>query len=120
MAIHLQISVQRARRIAGVVLVATYAAAIFTPAQAGSAATAQPPAAFFTVSSPLEDTDLDHVRGHGVLGTLTPGSDMRVGVILWDEYRRPQPTQGGGTSSIGSSAVLPSGATAVTITTISR
>lgn len=120
MAIHLRTSLQRAQRIVGAALVAMCGAAIFAPAQAESAAAAsKPSAAFFTVSSPLEDTDLDHVRGHGFFGAPMPSGGMQVGVVLWDEYRRPQPSQGGGISSTGSSAVLPSGSAAVAIRTTS-
>lgn len=121
MTIHMRKSLQRAARLVGAALMVTWGVAVVTTNCAESAAAAEQQAAdFLTLSSPLEASELDRVRGHGLDGATTSGGNMQVGIILWDEYRGRQPSQGGGSiSSTSSSTVLPSGGTSFVITTTS-
>jgi len=119
MTIHSRKKLRRAWRIAGAALMAIWGVAVIATNCAGNAAAAERQFAdLSTLSSPLGANDLDRVRGHGLDGATTAGGNMQVGIILWDEYRGRQPSQGGGgSSSTSSSTVLPSGATSFAITT---
>jgi hypothetical protein len=47
-----------------------------------------------TVCAPLPSTQLEGYRAQGL--NAAPSGDMKLGVILWDEYRRVRvPTDGG-------------------------
>ena len=64
-------------------------------AGAGSASAAEVgPFACRTACTPLSSMQLERYRAQGL--NAAPSGDMKLGVILWDEYRRVRvPTDGG-------------------------